>query len=935
MRRWRMKAAMLAVVTMVTTLLSVAPTTDAPRAEAAVASNFSPGNIISDAQFFDGDAMNAPQVQAFLDGQLQRCATGYTCLKDYQQATPLMPSNLYCDAIPARGSATSSQIIVDVARACDVSPRVLLVLLQKEQSLVTHPSPSRIRYERATGFACPDTAPCDSSFGGFYYQVYYAARQFQRYAAHPRSYSHRAGETNRVWWHPNQACGSSSVFIENQATAGLYNYTPYRPNSAALANLYGSGDSCSAYGNRNFWRMWTDWFGDPRSEPESGAFLRNRTNGKTYLISGSTRHHIPTPAIFNEYASRLGDVRDVEPAALDRYAEGPMLTRTVLGSDGALLLVDNGVAHRFASCALAEQFRFSCSGQAKLDASLQARLGVGDAMAATVQDSSGHAWLIQNGARRELADVTIPTRYGYSGARVSVDRETIEHLRVGAPVIDSGTAVRNAAGTIVRIKSGSSIVPLSAAQISTLPSSTGVVFTEASLQQLAATTGDLPTRVRSASGAYLVTDAGLLRVDAARYGGTATFTARNDLVHIQQALPSAGATSLPHFVQEAGAAELYLASGSRLQPVADRAAYDFIRSRFGVPARIWIVPAGGLSGVPTVLDVSVGDLVRGSDGRVHLWDGARAMPVQNLGYTTALGISPTVRTVSDQVMGRLAKGPAISDFGFRCGATDSVAIDGSLRPFASAAAKTAWGLTHVQLDPALCATLTVSRSAVTQFINDPAGRTYLMQDAQRRYITSPAVFAELGGWSVGRVQLSAVAMELVPKGSSIVTLIDPGTWVRGSDGRVYLWDGSRAMHLWHPRFATALGIELDVQSMSDATIASLAKGPSIGNLGFRCGSTDYVAYDGALHPFKSAAAATAWGLPHVPLSAALCGELTVSPTAVTQFVYGPAGRTYLVDGGRLRYISSPAAFAQLGGWTVGRTLLPSDIIASLPKGPAI
>ena len=46
-------------------------------------------------------------------------------------------------------------------------------------------------------------------------------------------------------------CGTSSVYIQNQATAGLYNYTPYQPNAAALANLYGTGDSCSAYGNRN------------------------------------------------------------------------------------------------------------------------------------------------------------------------------------------------------------------------------------------------------------------------------------------------------------------------------------------------------------------------------------------------------------------------------------------------------------------------------------------------------------------------------------------------------------------------------------------------------------------------------------------------------------------------------------------------------------
>lgn len=157
-------------------------------------------------------------MQSFLNAQVRQCETGYTCLKDYRQNAPSMPSNAYCAAMPARDNDTAASIITRVAQACDVSPRVLLVLLQKEQSLVSLTRPTQIRYDRATGFACPDTAPCDSSFGSFFYQVYYAARQFQRYAKHPESYNHRAGQQNRVLFHPNAACGSSTVYIANQAT---------------------------------------------------------------------------------------------------------------------------------------------------------------------------------------------------------------------------------------------------------------------------------------------------------------------------------------------------------------------------------------------------------------------------------------------------------------------------------------------------------------------------------------------------------------------------------------------------------------------------------------------------------------------------------------------------------------------------------------------
>jgi len=49
--------------------------------------------------------------------------------------------------------------------------------------------------------------------------------------------------------------------LQNKATAALYYYTPYQPNAAALANLGGTGDGCSSYGNRNFWVYYNNWFG--------------------------------------------------------------------------------------------------------------------------------------------------------------------------------------------------------------------------------------------------------------------------------------------------------------------------------------------------------------------------------------------------------------------------------------------------------------------------------------------------------------------------------------------------------------------------------------------------------------------------------------------------------------------------------------------------
>ena len=241
--------------------LQTASTTES--ASAAVGSEFNPGNIISNEKFRDSGAMSAAQVQGFLESQVRSCSSGFVCLKDYRQDTWTRTADAQCTSYLGAAGERASVIISKVAFACDVNPQVLLVLLQKEQALVSTTAPSASRYNFATGYACPDTAPCNTEFAGFYNQVYKAAWQYRYYENNPTSYRYRAGSVVNIQWHPNAACGTQPVYIENQATANLYIYTPYAPNAAALNNLYGTGDGCSSYGNRNFWRIFTDWFGAP------------------------------------------------------------------------------------------------------------------------------------------------------------------------------------------------------------------------------------------------------------------------------------------------------------------------------------------------------------------------------------------------------------------------------------------------------------------------------------------------------------------------------------------------------------------------------------------------------------------------------------------------------------------------------------------------
>ena len=260
-RRVLLRLTAVVAVVLGVTALSVA--TSEASASAANGNDFRDGYIISDQNFFDSQSMDAPTVQSFLNSKVTRCvgANGLPCLRDYSTNVTAIAGDAYCSGMPA-GAMSAAQIIVAAARACGISPKVLLVMLQKEQGLITDRSPVTWSYQAALGQGCPDYAPCDSAFSGFYRQVYFGARQMRLYIARPGSYGYQLG-WNNILYHPDlkRGCGTKRVYIENNATRALYIYTPYTPNAAALSNINGSGDNCSSYGNRNFWRDYNDWFG--------------------------------------------------------------------------------------------------------------------------------------------------------------------------------------------------------------------------------------------------------------------------------------------------------------------------------------------------------------------------------------------------------------------------------------------------------------------------------------------------------------------------------------------------------------------------------------------------------------------------------------------------------------------------------------------------
>lgn len=377
---------------------------------AVTASDWKAGNIIDDAMFIDSSSMSVAQIQAFLNSKVGtgyygriagQCDTNgirtselgggtraqygaahgnpapFTCLKDFYEVpktTPSagIPANNYGGKPRPTGSKSAAQLIWDAAQKYNISPKVLLVKLGTESAgpLTSDDWPFLRQYTYAMGAHCPDSGPggsanCDTTYSGFSIQISEAAKML-------RGYLDNMGETwwpykkpyqtNSIYWNVvPSGCGASNVFIENKATAALYTYTPYQPNQAALNNMYGTGNSCSAYGNRNFWRTYNDWFGSTKYPQPIGAMLyRQSSNGNIFLFVNDKRFYIPSASIMSNYGLNRYRTVPASDTLISSTADGGTLTNTIRNDSGNVYLVNNGSKHYIPSSTVCTNWSIAC-----------------------------------------------------------------------------------------------------------------------------------------------------------------------------------------------------------------------------------------------------------------------------------------------------------------------------------------------------------------------------------------------------------------------------------------------------------------------------------------------------------------------------------------------------------------------------------------------
>jgi hypothetical protein len=758
----------------------------APSAQAADASKFDPGLIISDSVFYDFGTMSAAEIQRFLNNKLPVCNDndgGPKCIKNYVADTPaVVGEDGWCESVPAAQNQTAAQIIFTVAQACKINPRVLIVTLQKEQGLITLDNPTDNKYNKALGYKCPDTGPCDPKVGTFFWQLYRGAGQLQWYGDPRGSFTYLSvGSTKQISYQANNpGCGKKSVTIKSQATAALYYYTPYTPNDAAMANLYGTGDSCSAYGNRNFWRYFSDWFGDPIG----GGFLLKSAQTQPYLIIDSKKYLIDNPDTVAAMKP-LGPLGTVSQAYLDTFVDSGTVSRLVKSPNGLnYYFVDAGQKFKFTNCQQVAVFGLDCNNAIALTQNQMNALATATPMTEYVSGEEGQTFLIQEGAKRQIldADSLADSRIGVP-ALSAVKITAFKNLPWGKPIIRRGVSFTNQATGKLSLFDGTSVYNIDKATAADIDFTKWFTKSSGSMLGDAIASVTSPISIKSilndgAGNQYLITKDGKRKVlDTKVISKTAPVVSDEFLSLIPDAPTSVESTLV---VKSASAKNVYLVANGEKRLVlnmADIAKFAQVVKTTKTETLSNSVVAQIPSGHPVI---APGTYVRSSlNSKTYLIDGLkRALIVNDASEASLLGLK-NLRVIPEAQFKGYSKTTKISGIKFLCDATFYVAITGAFYQISELDVSHYPGR-GIALDATTCASLAKSKETLGRFVRTPDKTYYLIEDQTKKLIKSPAAYERLRGSLAKAVVVGPYFLSKIPNGKAAGPVVNPEPFDSGT-----------------------------------------------------------------------------------------------------------------------------------------------------------
>ncbi|MGO1265031.1 MAG: hypothetical protein ACTMIY_00145 [Microbacterium gubbeenense] len=895
---------------------------------------FNPGNIISDAVFTNKNTMSEAQIQSFFNSKVSKCVVGndengkpFVCLKDYRISSVNRPADSYCSGYNGAANESAARIIYKVAQACNINPQVLIVMLQKEQGLVTHVWPSAWRYDSALGQGCPDTAPCDPNFVGFFHQIYGAARQMQIYMEGRWFQWYAPGNTWGILWHPNANCGRGNVYVANKATSALYYYTPYQPNAAAMRAGYGEGDGCSSYGNRNFYNYFTDWFGSTQTPTATSGMVKLANDSAVWLLSGEYRYHVTAEA-FPQYKAALGDYRSIAAADLNKYkvgARGSLFVRN--SASGVIAYLDGNSTHRFGDCPTLSLWGGPCASEPTRIANLTdaqfAKFKSGPEMAGFGRlVSNGRIHLLTSSSLLPLYDATVAK--GLNGGVQPYAAVFPQELMASRKKEDR---IRFVPGTFFKTRTAPDVWIAGATdKIFHLPS--WQLAAELGLPGKVAVSGasdsDLRGYTRSGDLSPFVVCDGRTWIGAS--GKLSEFAGSVPAGFAAADLPPAACAALKKdgpkvtgpsaFVKFAGSAPVYhLVDGvyRHVQTHAQLAALNDGRAPVILTARAELrskVKIGAPYPTP-------GTLVRASgQGEVWLVDSGSLIHLPTWEMAPELGLQRSELVVDPAALANLERRQKQSPF-VVCASKTYLAAGGGLVAVTSTGGvePTAWGTE-------LCSNRPTSAIAGETFVTDGARTAVAVGGGFLALPDAAAISRAAAGGAATPVRVGEGYMSWLPAAQ----VPGEGDLVLTTAGKeVSLISGSQLVHLPNWGVGADLGIEGRMQTVSPAAVAAYPKAESSVSIFVQCRGETWVASRGVLSPLP---ATSLGGFAPLALTDAACATLNTSGARITGplQLQTPDGQRYALSDGRL-----VAAAAQP---TADTTVLTVDArtIAGMPKG---
>lgn len=744
----------------------------APAAQAADLSKFKPGNIIEDGVFFDTGTMTEAQIQTFLNSKVSSCASGATCLKDFRQTTYDRTADAMCKGYTGASNESAARIIKKVADSCGINPQVILVMLQKEQGLVLSRQPSSWAWQASMGYACPDTAACDTKYFGFYNQVYMGMWQLKRYGNPPGTSNYFTwfpiGKAAPIRFSPNASCGSANVIVENKATASLYYYTPYQPNAAALAAGYGasSDSTCSAYGNRNFYNYFTDWFG---STVGSGYLVRSESNPDIFLVSGTSKYFVPSMEIFHALAA-LGPYRVVSNTYLSSFAGSVKTAGTTVRDplSGIIYRIENGRKHQYPTCELVSAYGSSCAAAIDLTTEQLNRFGSGAAVSTYfLIAGSPTVYSLSGTTKHPLSswETLLAFNNGVVPHLSTITTTAANKLATGKTLLEPLTLVKSASDPRVYLVDGrDSVIGVPSFAVPAEFGSTGYsVVPDTVLAGYKKSTQVLSLGVRCNARTWVASEGRLRASGSVATSGLPITDVSADFCSRVPAGATADGTAM--FVQASGSQAVHLVRAGKTSAIGSWSAAIALNG--GATPQVLALSAANLASIPVGPAIlAPASLARTSaEPMIYLVDGLdKKIAVGSFTTTSELGI-PGWSYADAGTLAPLAVVAGQISRQVTCGGTTWFAAGGTLSPIT---APTVTGLPTSTISELTCGHLKRSGAQAVSIVfvkSSDSDTVYRIVDGTKRAITSWDQVISMNGGSAPAI-LSARAQGLadIPTG---------------------------------------------------------------------------------------------------------------------------------------------------------------------------